>query len=556
MTALTGRLRLVNLAVAVVAWAAVAVLVRAFVTSDLSLRIVAENSRRDAPWAYRVAAVWGNAPGSLLLFAAVVAAVGWVGTARSGVRANAAVGAVGASLTALGLVVGRPFAHLDIPATGGFGLTPILEHPAMAVHPPLLYLGLAATLPAFALALDGDAAHRAHRWLLLALGAMTLAMALGAWWSYAEQGWGGYWAWDPVENGSLAPWLAGVWAVHQPADRRPARAGLPWCLALAGAAVARSGAVSSVHTFADSPFVGWTLGGLALACTGVLAAAARLGRRDPAHAERRRPSAPPVTAPGRPGPAVERADALHPHGPVVDRGDAVGPPVVSAGAGAARWLGFPAVLALAALIVVIIGTAAPLVARATPIRPFTVGGWFFARLVAPLALAGVGVLGALRLSGAGRLVRPAAWVAHLGIAVLVTAVVASGFDRSGAATIGEGETVTVAGVSVTNRGIDVRPGRRAGVVEVAASLDVGGHLLVPALTAYPERGGVLAETAMVSRPWRDVQAVLVDADDTGRALVEIRVKPLVQFVWLGALLVVVGCLGAARSPPGRRSPQW
>ncbi len=498
------------LGVAIVAWVAVGRLAWAFVSSDLTLRLVAENSRRDAPLPYRFAALWGNAPGSLLVFAAIVTTVGYFGTRGMTRHGPALVALTGGVLTVVALVAGHPFQRLDIPAIRGFGLTPILEHPAMAIHPPLLYLGLAATLPAWAHAVSGGSFAAARRWLLTAMGMITLAMTLGAWWSYAEQGWGGYWAWDPVENGSLAPWLACVVVVHL-RGRPPPRWtwGVAWCLTLGGGAIARSGAVRSVHTFAEAPLVGSTLGGLAF----VAAVACGWRRHD----------SPLTPAPARSSAAIN------------------------------RWTRYPVIIASAVGVVVVVGTVAPLVAEWSGARTLSIGGEFFARLIAPLALVAVTALGALVLSRSRRLVAMAGWLSHAGFAILVVGVITTTFDQRGTATLGEGESATIAGLTVTNEAVTVRSGRRADTDEVAVRLNVAGHTMSPALTAYPERGGILAETALVTRPWRDLQAVLLDADDTGRAVVEIRNKPFVQLVWLGALAIAIGTLAAGRGRSGRAS---
>ena len=496
------------LGVATATWMVVARLAWAFYSSDLKVQLVAENSRRDAPWPYRLAALWGNAPGSLLLFAAIVTTVGYFGTRGLAARGPMLVALTGAVLTGVALVSGHPFQRLDLPAIRGFGLTPILEHPAMAIHPPLLYLGLAATLPAYVHGVAGGSAAVARRWMLLAMSVIALAMTLGAWWSYAEQGWGGYWAWDPVENGSLAPWLACVVVVHlrsRPAPRWTW--GVAWCLALGGGAIARSGAVRSVHTFADAPLVGWTLGGLTL--TSVVACAWRRSA--------------PMQTPSSTPPAIN------------------------------GWARYPVALVSTVGVVVVVGTVAPLVTAWSGDRKLSIGGEFFARLVAPLAIAAVAALGTLAVSRSRRLVAVAGWLSHVGFAILVVGVIATSFDRSGTATLGEGESFTIAGLMVTNEGVTVRSGRRDGTDEVAVTLNVADHTMSPALTAYPERGGILAETALVSRPWRDIQAVLLDADDSGRAVVEIRNKPLVQLVWLGALLVAIGTLVASRDRSGRGS---
>jgi cytochrome c biogenesis factor len=216
-----------------------------------------------------------------------------------------------------------------------------------------------------------------------------------------------------------------------------------------------------------------------------------------------------------------------------------------------RWARYPVVLASAVGVVVVVGTVAPLVAHWTGERTLSIGGEFFARLIAPLALAAVAVLGVFAISGSRRLVASAGWLSHAGFVIVVVGVVATTFDRSGTATLGDGESAEIAGLMVINEGVTVRAGRRDGTDEVAVSLNVAGYTMSPALTAYPERGGILAETALVSRPWRDVQAVLLDADDTGRAVIEVRNKPLVQLVWLGALTVAIGTMLASRRSSGR-----
>ena len=157
-------------AVVVAVWLMLLRLAVAFWRSELSWRYVAEQSRRDAPWYYRVAGVWGAMPGSLLLLAGVVGAVALVALRRFEVpdRIGAwfALGTVSA-LTAIDLTLASPFGRLSIPAVEGFGLTPILEHPAMAIHPPLLYLGLACALPLALIAMrdehTADDAQRSRR---------------------------------------------------------------------------------------------------------------------------------------------------------------------------------------------------------------------------------------------------------------------------------------------------------------------------------------------------------------------------------------------------------
>jgi len=470
-------------AVTAVLWLAVARLAAAFLGNELQWRYVAEQSRRDAPWYYRLAGVWGGSEGSLLLFAAVVGLVACIALRRP--RRAPVVWYAAATIAALvliDLIFASPFGRLDTPAVRGFGLTPILEHPAMAVHPPLLYAGLGCAFAAALVALDG---RDAMAWLRRTLAIVTLAMALGGLWSYVEQGWGGYWAWDPVENTSLLVWLAVLVAIHVPG--RPRLALLAWGAVLFGAPLVRSGSVPSVHSFAEQASVGWALLVLSVASVLALVAFARSG--------------------------VDRAP---------QRANAVGDRV-------------PALIGAAVFALVAVGTFAPVLIDIVQSRPAAVRGVFFSRTVGPLALIGVAFLGwRLRLRHS-RLV-------HAGALVLLLGIAASTFDQQATVTLAVGDSIEAAGLQITNDGVDVEPGPRADVSAVVATLTVNGWVMRPALVAYPERGGVLAETAMVSRPWRDVQVTLVDANDLGIVRIIVRQRPLMWLVWLGALLTALGAL--------------
>jgi len=466
-----------------VVWLALGRLALAFLNNELQWRYVAGQSRRDAAWYYRLAGVWGGSEGSLLLFAGIVGLVASLAAVR--VRRPAALwfGALTiAALAVIDLVWASPFGRLDAPALRGFGLTPILEHPAMAVHPPLLYAGLACSLAAAMVVLDGA---DPTRWLRWSLGIVTLAMAIGALWSYVEQGWGGYWAWDPVENTSLLVWLAALIALHLP--RRPWLALVGWGATLLGAALVRSGVTPSIHGFAEQASVGWALLGLtAISVVGLVV----LVRRQ---------------------------------SPVPRDGGAIVPVIVGA----------------AVLLLVGVGTFAPIVVNWFADRRSAVAGQFFARTVGPVALVSLPFLVA-------RLRSPRTRLAHAGALVLLLGIAATTFDRSQETVVAPDTSVRAAGLSVTNHGVSVEPGPRADVQAVVARLEVDGWMMRPSLVAYPERGGVLAETATVTRPWRDVQVTLVTADDAGFVRIVVRQRWLMWAVWLGAVLTAIGVLGADR----------
>lgn len=479
----------------------------AFWRSELSWRYVAEQSRRDAPWYYRVAGVWGAMPGSLLLLAGIVGAVALVALRR--VEAADRIGAWFAlgtviALTAIDLTLASPFGRLSIPAVEGFGLTPILEHPAMAIHPPLLYLGLACALPVALIAMRRtadatdplDTMHRSRRWLLAVVGLLAAAMTLGAAWSYMEQGWGGYWAWDPVENTSLLVWLAALVALHAlPLGGRLAGAAAiaPWSLALFGTTLVRSGAAASIHGFSEQAAVGWWL----LATTVVSAATLAMS------VERR-----PVAANDDPAAAHQRRVAV--------------------------------VIVTAVGVCVLVGTAAPVLADIAGGRHAAVRGEFFSGLVAPLAAIGVPFM-AWRL----RRWRGVGTLAHIGSLVLLVGIAASTFDSSHDVTLPAASTQHVAGIDVTNLGVDVVDGPRQGTNAVVLRLRVDGEAMSPSLVVYPDRGGRLAEVATVSRPWRDTQIALVDASDSGAAVIVVRTRPFVWLLWIGAALVAFTTVGGA-----------
>jgi cytochrome c-type biogenesis protein CcmF len=256
---------------------AVGCLVASFVGNDFSVRYVAENSNSALPLFYRVTAMWGAHEGSLLLWILLLAA--WtvavsIGAARLprrfAVRVLGVLGLVSFGFLLFTLATSNPFLRLDPAAGDGADLNPILQDPGLAVHPPILYTGYVGFAVAFAFAgaamlegrLDQEWARWTRPWTTTAWGFLTCGIALGSFWAYYELGWGGYWFWDPVENASFMPWLAGTALVHSLAvtDKR----GLfkSWTLLLAiiafslsmlGTFLVRSGVLVSVHSFAADP---------------------------------------------------------------------------------------------------------------------------------------------------------------------------------------------------------------------------------------------------------------------------------------------------------------
>ncbi|MDA8712115.1 heme lyase CcmF/NrfE family subunit [Alphaproteobacteria bacterium] len=263
-----------------------------FVRSDFSLAVVFANSHVAKPLIYKIAGVWGNHEGSMLLWVLIVAAYGaayarFTDTKDSfAARVLIVQGWLGVAFLVFLLFTSNPFARLLPAPFSGQGLTPILQDPALAAHPPLLYAGYVGFSMAYAFALaaltgaddGGNWARRMRPWILTAWIFLTLGIALGSYWAYYELGWGGFWFWDPVENASLMPWLAGTALLHSAlvAEKRDTLkkwtlllAIITFALSLSGTFLVRSGVLTSVHAFANDPerglFILAILGGFSLA---------------------------------------------------------------------------------------------------------------------------------------------------------------------------------------------------------------------------------------------------------------------------------------------------
>ena len=264
----------------------------AFVVSDFSVQLVATNSHSDKPLAYKIAGVWGNHEGSMLLwvlilgiFGGAVAVFGKNLPKTLLARTLAVQGLIGAAFLAFILFTSNPFIRLDPAPVNGNGLNPLLQDPGLVALPPFLYMGYVGFSIAFSFAIaaliEGKVepawARWVRPWTLAAWGFLTLGIMLGSAWAYYELGWGGWWFWDPVENASLMPWLAGTALIHSAivVERRDALkrwtillAILTFSLSLIGTFLVRSGVVSSVHSFAVDPERGVFILGILILTTG------------------------------------------------------------------------------------------------------------------------------------------------------------------------------------------------------------------------------------------------------------------------------------------------
>jgi cytochrome c-type biogenesis protein CcmF len=245
--------------------------------NDFSIEYVASNSNSQLPEIYRFAAVWGGHEGSLLLWALILA--GWTIAVVAGsgrlprelsARIIGVMGAVSIGFIAFILFTSNPFVRLSAIPLDGNDLNPLLQDPAMALHPPMLYTGYVGFSVAFAFAVaallggrvDQEWARWARPWTTSAWVFLTIGIALGSWWAYYELGWGGWWFWDPVENASFMPWLVGTALMHSLAvtEKRDIFKGSTLLLAigafslsLVGTFLVRSGVLVSVHSFAADP---------------------------------------------------------------------------------------------------------------------------------------------------------------------------------------------------------------------------------------------------------------------------------------------------------------
>ena len=249
----------------------------AFMASDFSLSLVYQNSHSDKPMLYKISGTWGNHEGSMLLWVLILsifgAAVAFFGanlppSLRARVLGIQSLIAIGFYLFIL--FTSNPFERIVPPPLNGEGLNPLLQDPGLAFHPPMLYLGYVGFSMAFSFAiaalLEGrvDAAwgRWVRPWTLAAWAFLTAGIALGSWWAYYELGWGGWWFWDPVENASFMPWLAGTALLHSATmvEKRDTMKGwtiflsiVTFSLSLLGTFLVRSGVLTSVHAFATDP---------------------------------------------------------------------------------------------------------------------------------------------------------------------------------------------------------------------------------------------------------------------------------------------------------------
>jgi cytochrome c-type biogenesis protein CcmF len=582
---------------------AYAALTYAFTVNDFSVLYVAQHSNSALPMVYRVTAVWGGHEGSILLWTLILS--GWtlavtVFSRRPDdamlARVLGVMGLISCGFLLFTLFTSNPFQRLLPAAADGADLTPLLQDPGMVIHPPMLYMGYVGFVVAFAFAvaglmsgrLDADWARASRPWTTVAWCFLTCGIALGSFWAYYELGWGGWWFWDPVENASLMPWMAGTALIHSLAVTEKRGAFRAWTallaivafsLSLLGTFLVRSGVLSSVHAFASDPTRGvFILAFLAIVICGSLALFAW--------------RAPQMEASGR-FEMVSRESMLLANN----------------------------ALLLVACAAVMLGTLYPLVIDALGLGKLSVGPPYFEAVFVPLMapalfLVGVGPMArwgkarvgdlakrlrwALGVSAASAVIAPfalgrwtpmvgfglflAAWIAttcvinlagrlrghaasswparlaaqtgsyygmlcaHFGVAIFIVGVtIVSGYSVERDVRMGPGDTVTLGAYTFRFQGISEQRG--ANYVAARATLAVTRDgkpltMMSPERRLYIATRTAMTETAIYRHFTRDLYVSLGEPIGPLQWSVRIHYKPFVSWIWGGCLLMALGGLCA------------
>ena len=580
--------------------AAFAALIHAYVTSDFSVANVAENSHSAKPLLYKVTGIWGNHEGSMVLWVFILAlfgaAVAWFGgnlppTLRA--RVLAVQGMIGSGFLLFILLTSDPFRRLAPAPLDGRGLNPVLQDPGLAFHPPFLYLGYVGFSVAFAFAVaaliegrvDAAWARWVRPWTLAAWCALTIGIAMGSWWAYYTLGWGGWWFWDPVENASFMPWLVGTALLHSAivVEKRDALkswtillAIVTFSLSLVGTFLVRSGVLTSVHAFAVDPARGTFILILLLVA---------IGGSLSLYAAR----APQLKGGGIFAP-ISREGALVLNNLLLCTGcatvflgtlyplfsDQLGGPKLSVGFPFFNRTFVP--LMVPALIAVAGG----------PLLAWKRGDLLAALQRLWLALAGaalVALLG-LYLAGGGPVLAVlglvlAAWIflgalvewadrvkllrapvaeswrrartlpraaygmtlAHAGLAVTVAGIAAAAWQQERIEVVRPGEALPIAGYVLHLDSVDPVEGANftADRAHIAVTKDgVRVAVMQPEKRFFPLQQQATSMTAIHSNLLADLYVALGDSDGKGGWTVRAYWKPLVPWIWIGAVMMALG----------------
>lgn len=581
-------------------------LMAGFYGNDFSLIYVAEHSNSLLPWYYKLSATWGGHEGSLLLWLTILAAwcalVSWFSRGLPLVmraRVLVVLSMIQVMMLVMLIFTSSPFDRTlpNLPVDGT-DLNPLLQDPGLIFHPPMLYMGYVGMAVPFAFCiaalwegrLDAVWTRWSRPWTVAAWGFLTLGIALGSWWAYYELGWGGWWFWDPVENASLLPWLAGTALLHSLAVTEKRGVFKAWSIMLAifafalsllGTFLVRSGVITSVHSFAADP----TRGLMILVILGIVIGSGLLmfalrGWHLTVESHYQLKSretllvvnniiiliATLVVLLGTLYPII--ADAFH-LGQV-----SVGPPYFNAlfvpltwllmlamGIGAnLRWkkdtrpfLGVSMVVAISSLVLSAIITY--FISHSEPLHIFVT----VALSIWILGFMWVDIRDKTRhqsslISGLRQL-KPSYWgmqLAHIGVLVVAIGVaVTDGLSVERDVAMAVGETVNVQGYGFTLKEFSAVQGSNFDGTQAEVAVSKDGRYIT---TLYPEKRTYvvsmmpMTEAAIHANFWRDVYVALgepiIDEHNPSAAqwAVRIYVKPLVRWLWLGAIIMFLGGL--------------
>jgi len=568
----------------------------AFITSDFSVLYVANHSQLSLPTLYKVSAVWGAHEGSLLLWIFVLAT--WtvaVAMFSKGIpdsfaaRVIGVLGFLSVGFLLFALLTSNPFDRLVPAAADGADLNPLLQDPGLAIHPPLLYIGYVGFSVAFAFAiaamisgeLDRRWAKWTRPWTTVAWMFLTLGIALGSWWAYYELGWGGWWFWDAVENASFMPWLIGTALIHSLAVTERRGLFISWTLLLAitafslsllGTFLVRSGIIVSVHAFATDPTRGFfILTFLAVVVIGALilyAWRAPSLDSDAGFAPLSRETflllnnvllvvATTLVLIGTLAPLViEMATG----GKI-----SIGPPwfnvaflvpmiplVLLLGMGmhtawrtqnAKSWV---RVLKFPAIIAVVLGVVIPLFVYGRVSILLVVGCGAAVWIVVSSLIQPIRSL--LREKGTAGITRSALGmsVAHLGMGLFVIGVtVVSAFGVESDRALQPGESIEVAGFEFHMKSLGNAQGPNFSAIEAEIEIRDDGEYVAtvrPQKRQYLVQKSWMTEAGIHAGMDKDLFVALGDQLGNGGWSVRIQYKPLIRFIWLGALIMALGGL--------------
>ncbi len=601
---------------------AILVMVYALLTDDFSFSNVAGYSNSTLSWYYKIGGLWASEAGSLLFFAWILSLYASLVTWLNRHRHRELMPIVDAVLmTIVGFFcfllsfATSPFNTLAVrPAQGG-GLNPLLQNSYMLAHPPMLYLGYAGLAIPFAFAiaalwtrrLDTDWITRIRRWTLVSWLVLLIGVLLGARWAYGELGWGGYWAWDPVENAALMPWLVTTAFLHSIVVQE--RRGMlrvwnmvlviaAYCLTLFGTFLTRSGIVSSIHAFGASTLGPYFLSFiLVVAVASVTLLVTRLPDLRSRHSLESFISREavflynnlllvgltfavfwgtvfPVITQVLRGQSITVGTGYYnqvalPIGLVLLVLTGIGPMIPWRQASwrpllrrfIAPLLG-AAIVGLLLLESTDVGTStwASATAMACVFVTICILGEFWRGMRVRHALGGVSWPGSLVSLVARNRRRYGGYVVHLGIVALIVGLTGSqAFATERDIALRTGQSASVRGYTFVN----LRQFHTADANEqrVGVTLtELTGHTvrgtMNPTIGFFPASQQRVSEIALDSNPLRDVYVVLASVDSSGLARISIFINPLVIWVWFGGGIMLMGGLLAAWPPPrAKRKPQ-